>query len=222
MELNSTKVLFLGKKNDEHTTKALLYLKAMFSEVDVYLGGWGEPLPEGAKLWQGDLVISYLSRWIVPVNLIDRARVAAINFHPASPDYPGIGCNNFALYNRDSRYGVTCHHMSKRVDTGRIIKVKSFPILPMDNVSTLLNRTYDYQLALFYEVLNELFARGQLPQSDLVWTRKPYSRKEFNQLFKITNEMDRFEVESRLRALSFENYQPHIELHGYKFKYCPK
>ena len=25
-------------------------------------------------------------------NLLDKAKEVAINFHPASPDYPGIGC----------------------------------------------------------------------------------------------------------------------------------
>ena len=56
------------------------------------------PFPKEAKKWQGDYIISYLSRWIVPSYLLNNAKIASFNFHPASPEYPGIGCNNFALY----------------------------------------------------------------------------------------------------------------------------
>ena len=73
--------------------------------------------------------MSYLI-WVVPEWLLRKAKIAAINFHPASPDYPGIGCRNFALYENAKEYGVTCHHMSATIDTGSIIEIKRFPIFP--------------------------------------------------------------------------------------------
>ena len=30
----------------------------------------------------------------------------AINFHPAPPKYPGSGCYNFAIYNKDKKIGM--------------------------------------------------------------------------------------------------------------------
>ncbi len=88
----------------------------------------GRSTAREARSWQGDYIISYLSRWVVPAELLERARRAAVNFHPASPDYPGIGCNNFALYENAAEYGVTCHHMAPRVDSGEIIAVRRFPV----------------------------------------------------------------------------------------------
>lgn len=117
-------------------------------------------MPEDIGWWDGEYIISYLSRWVAPEYLLKKAKVAAINFHPASPDYPGIGCNNFALYEEAKEYGVTCHHMEPRVDVGKIITVERFPVFPTDTVATLLLRTYDYQLVLFYKIMNIILGGG--------------------------------------------------------------
>lgn len=215
---NKTSILFLGKKNDPHCKKSLTFLKNYFTNVTSYLGDWGEPLPEDIGWWKGDYIISYLSRWIVPQGLLNKCKVAAINFHPASPDYPGIGCNNFALYEEAKEYGVTCHHMDAKVDKGDIIAVKRFPVLPNDNVDSLLQRTYDFQLVLFYEVLGEIIRDEPLPVSGENWTRKPFTRIEFNALSIITPTMTKQEIEKRVRATSYQNFQPIIEIHNHIFE----
>ncbi|MEO2268647.1 formyltransferase family protein [Pseudoalteromonas sp. YIC-656] len=212
------KILFLAKKGDEASLSAASELREQGFDVADYYGQWGEPLPEAAKQWTGDIIISYLSRWVVPQYLLDQAQVAAINFHPAPPEYPGIGCNNFALYNGESSYGVTCHHMEATVDTGAIIAVSEFPLSPSDNVESTLRRTYDAQRSLFSEVINTFVQQGEFPVSDRVWSRKPYTREEFNALFEITSDMTQQEVEKRIRAVSFGDYQPFIKLHGHTFK----
>jgi methionyl-tRNA formyltransferase len=211
-------VLFLGKKDDEHVERALKFCRLSFSHVEAHLGGWGDPLPADIGSWQGEFVISYLSRWVVPETLLNRAGIAAINFHPASPAYPGIGCNNFALYEEASEYGVTCHHMASRVDTGAIIAVKRFPLLASDSVASLLARTYDYQLALFYEIASLIVEGKPLPVSDERWTRKPFSRKEFNELGRILPGMTKEEIAKRVRATTFGRWKPVVDLHGFVFE----
>ncbi len=215
-------ILFLGKKNDKHCDEAIEYLKSNFSKVDVYFGKFhGEPFPKEAKKWQGDYIISYLSRWIVPSYLLNNAKIASFNFHPASPEYPGIGCNNFALYLEDDSYGVTCHHMVPAVDTGEIISVKRFSIHPDDSVASILKKTYDVQLILFYEIINTIINDKELPVSNERWTRKPYTRKEFNELMTITPDMDNEELRKRIRATSFNQWQPSIKIGKYSFFYDP-
>jgi len=220
--MKKLKLLFLGKQDDECTNKALNYIKIAFPYVESHMGVWGDKLPESAKNWEGDIIISYLSRWVIPQFLIDNAEIAAINFHPAPPSYPGIGCNNFALYNNEQKYGVTCHHMSDTVDTGAIIQVKEFPIFSSDNVESLLSRVYDYQLVLFFEVISGFIIDKVFPASEETWTRKPYSRKEFDALFEITLDMDEDEVNKRIRAISFGQYRPFIEFQGKRFSYAGK
>lgn len=218
-EQNRTNILFLGKKKDEHCSKALDFIKKHCSDVTVYLGKWGDPLPEYIGRWEGHYIISYLSRWVVPEYLINSAKIAAINFHPASPDYPGIGCNNFALYEEAKEYGVTCHHMAAKVDTGNIIAVKRFPVFQNDDVSSLLSRTYDFQLALFYKIAGQILEGKALPSSRETWSRKPFSRKELNELSVINPAMSSEEIERRIRATSYGLFQPTIEIAGHVFEY---
>lgn len=211
-------ILFLGKADDTYVEKAIAFCTANFDDVTAHVSGWGEPLPESVKSWEGDYIISYLSRWVVPAYLLERAAIAAFNFHPASPDYPGIGCNNFALYESAKEYGVTCHHMAPRVDTGSIIAVTRFPVMPTDDVAAILARTYDYQLILFYEVLASVLQGTGLPASDEQWTRKPFSRAEFNELGKISPDMSQAEIAKRIRAISYGPWKPTVTIQGFTFE----
>lgn len=219
---SNASILFLGKKDDAHCARALNFCINNFADVTECLGAWGEPLPERARNWTGEYIISYLSRWVVPAALINRATCAAINFHPATPDYPGIGCNNFALYDNASEYGATCHHMAPQVDTGNIIAVTRFPVFPTDTVGSILERTYDHQITLFYEIMGQILQAKPLPVSEETWTRKPFSRNEFNTLCTITPDMDEAELKRRIRATSFGPWQPYIILHGRKFMLTPE
>ena len=212
------KVLFLGKNNDPYTLKALNHLKLLFTDVEFYLGDWGDPLPAGVSCWEGEILISYKARWIIPKKVLDKAKDLAINFHPASPHYPGIGCINFALYENAKEYGSTCHHMNPKVDTGEIIKVIRFPIYPSDNVQTLLTRTYDHQLILFYEITNYLYRGKSLPKNNEEWTREPFTRKDFDKLNNIQINMDKSEIKKRIRATKYKNFRPKLSSKNSNFK----
>ena len=219
---NNFSLLFLGKADDPYCARALEFCRQNFTHVTYCLGKWGDPLPDEIRHWEGDYLISFLSRWVIPEELLKRAKKAAINFHPASPEYPGIGCNNFALYENAVEYGVTCHHMATKVDTGRIISVRRFPVHPADDVAALLKRTYENQIALFLEIA-QLMAEGKdLPLSHETWTRPPFTRKQFNELFKITPDMSKEEIGRRVRAVSYGSWQPYVEIEGFRFEYKPE
>ncbi|MDR1473033.1 MAG: hypothetical protein LBI41_00495 [Lactobacillales bacterium] len=111
--------------------------------------------------------------------------------------------------------------MNPAVDSGFIIAVKKFSILPNDDIKMLLQKTYDNQLVLFYEVMSKVALGLELPISNETWTRKPFTRKEFNELFCISPEMDEKEVQRRIRAVSYKNWQPFLDIHGFKFEYKP-
>lgn len=212
------RVLFLGKRSDAQCTSALAWCQQQFPDVKYFDGVWGDPLPQAVRDWQGDLIVSYLSRWVVPAEVLAQARVAAINFHPATPEYPGIGCNNFALYENASTYGVTCHHMAASVDTGRIIDVSRFAVLPEDSVASLLERTYAALAAQFVRVMSEFARTGRFAESVEHWTRPPFTRVQFEALRRILPGMPAEEVARRVRATDYPPYGPYVELHGYKFK----
>ena len=198
-------ILFLGKKNDYNTDLALDFCKQN-AHVEECLGKWKDPLPEGVEWWRGEYLISYLSRWIVPQFLIDRASKGAINFHPGSTEYPGVGCVNFALYDNSPTFGVTCHYLAHPVDSGKIIRTQRFLIFPNDDVSTLLERTHAYLLTMFYNVMSEIFLGIPLMHSFEKWEKQAYTRKQLNDLAEITGDMTEDEIIKRSRACVYGDY----------------
>jgi methionyl-tRNA formyltransferase len=223
-EQNRTeRIFFIGKKNDFHCECAKKFIQLHFSDNEILLGKSGDHFPEDAGWWKGDYVISYLSPWIIPEYLLNRAEKASINFHPGTPEYPGIGCTNFAIYNNENTFGITCHHMNPKVDTGQIIAVRRFPLYDSDTVLSLTQRCYSYILTLFYEVMSLILEGKELPVSDESWKRKPYKRKELNELCKITPDMPEEEIRRRVKAVTFPNAPgAYIEMGGMKFNYEAK
>ena len=216
-------LLFFGKRDDAFCAKAARHVRDNFSKQEIHLARRGDPWPEGIGDWRGDFIISYLSPFIVPQGLLDNAKGAALNFHPGPPEYPGIGCTNFALYNGETQYGVTCHHMAAKVDTGPIVAVRRFDILPDDSVLSLTERCYAHIFDLFLEITGILLAGRPLPVADEAWTHKPYKRYELDSLCRITPDMEAEEIERRIRAVTFPGAPgAFVELQGHRFDYAGK
>jgi len=199
---------------------AIAFLKIITSELIIYKGKVGDSFPEESIYYKPDLTISYISPWILPIDLLKATRKWAINFHPGPPEYPGIGCTNFAIYEEAYEFGVTAHVMEEKVDSGRIINVKRFPIQKRDTVYSLTQRCYDYILVQFYEVLNYIFKNNSLPKCNENWGRKPFTRRQLNNLCRITNDMTNEEIKRRIRAVTYPGMPgAYIEIFGEIFEY---
>jgi methionyl-tRNA formyltransferase len=214
-DLPRRSVLFVGKKHDRHTARALAHLERVF-EVTACLGEWSDRLPEAARWWKGDYIISFLGRWVLPPEVIGHARVAAINFHPGPPEYPGIGCTNFALYDRVTGYGCTCHRMAEKVDTGGVIAVSRFAVYPTDDVASLTERTYDFMLAQFYTVTDSILRGRAFLNIPETWGVS-HTRADLDALSHITPDMDSAEVARRIRATRYGEWKPTVEVGGVTF-----
>jgi len=201
------KVLFLGKENDHNSEVAAGFLQLHFQEVTVVYSNRKNPMPAYVYDWKGDFLISYLAQWIIPAAVLEKATWAAINFHPGPPEYPGIGCTNFAVYNREKDFGITCHHMVPKVDSGPIIAVRRFPVLGNDTVYSITQRCYTEILHLFYQLISNVLSGHALPQSNETWKRKPYTRKQLNELCELTPEMSPDEIALRIKATTYGEKQ---------------
>jgi methionyl-tRNA formyltransferase len=197
------KVLFLGKKDNPFAERAADYIRKHFRHPLIFIGDRHDKLPGEVLNWEGDVLISFISSWIIPETLLQRTSYAAINFHPGSPEYPGTGCTNFAIYNKEKEYGVTCHYMKATVDTGNIIAVKRFPITGEDTVFGVTQHCYRLIEAMFYEIMDCILQGSSLPASTEQWKRKPYTRKELNELCYISPGMSDEEVERRIKATTY-------------------
>lgn len=75
-------ILFIGKKHDQNAKLASEYLKQISPNAHIVFGVRGEKFPEDLPWWKGDYIFSYLSPWIIPKGLLERAEKGAINWHP--------------------------------------------------------------------------------------------------------------------------------------------
>ncbi len=199
------KVLFIGKAEDHHSRVAADFIGLHFKDALIVFSKRTDPFPAQLNDWEGDLLISYLAQWIIPAGLLARAKYAAINFHPGPPEYPGIGCTNFAIYNGEKEFGITCHHMIARVDSGSMVAVRRFPVFDTDTVYSVTQRCYNEILHLFFELMSGIIVGKVLPQSNETWKRKPYTRKQLNQLCELSADMDKAEIDRRVRATTYGN-----------------
>jgi methionyl-tRNA formyltransferase len=197
------RVLFLGKKDKPFTERAGEYLHSHCKDPLIFIGDRRDKLPDEVLNWKGDILISFIGSWIIPESLLKNTSFAAINFHPGSPEYPGTGCTNFAIYNGETEYGITCHHMKSAVDSGNIIAVKRFPITKEDTVFGVTQQCYQLIEEMFYGIMDSILQGNPLPTSTETWKRKPYTRKELNELCYISPGMPEEEMEKRIKATTY-------------------
>ena len=211
-------MLLVYKGGDERAESAAEYLRLHFGNLTTLPAARGAPIPDTLTWWTGDYLISYLCPWVIPASTLVNAHIAAINFHPGPPEYPGIGCTNFAIYDDAPDFGVTCHLMKPKVDTGIIVKAKYFPVYESDTVYSLTQRCYAHIQDLFYEIIDTILQDKPLPMSPLNWTREAYTRKELNALCRITPDMDETEIKRRIRAVTYPGAPgAYVELAGHRF-----
>ncbi|MDR1978043.1 MAG: formyltransferase [Synergistaceae bacterium] len=76
-----------------------------------------------------DLIFSFSYRTVIPASILELAPLGAFNIHGALlPRYRGRACINWVVLNGETETGVTLHHMTARVDEGRIVDQQVVPI----------------------------------------------------------------------------------------------
>lgn len=197
------KILFIAKADNFYASAAADFIRQHFEKPLIVFSRRKDPFPQELHQWKGDLLISYLAQWIIPAAVLNNASRAAINLHPGPPEYPGIGCTNFAVYNHETVFGITCHHMLSKVDSGELIAVRRFPVLGSDTVYSITQRCYAEILHLFYEIMTGILQGRPLPACPETWKRKPYKRKDLDELCELRPGMSEEEVQRRIKATTF-------------------
>ncbi len=152
--------------------------------------------PEATRL------VSLGSDIIVPADVLGRLPGPAYNFHPGPPAYPGIFPSVFALYDGAEHFGVTLHEMAPKVDSGAIVAVDTFAV-PEDWDRLALDTAT-------FAALQNLLARTAphlanvdvpLPTISEAWTGTSRTRKDFNALCHMPEDVSADEFARRYRAV---------------------
>ena len=147
-------------------------------------------------------------QWIIPKNVIARAKKATINYHDAPlPKYAGLYATSWALLNGETEHAVTWHqvvHSSKKdsIDAGPIFKQKIVPICPDDTAFTLNISCFDAAIASFDELTAELIAGNVEPiPQDL--SQRTYFGYEHRPVSLISYDVSSKDICNLVRALDF-------------------
>lgn len=93
--------------------------------------------------YEYDILLSVNFRELIPIDIINRSTVGAINLHPAiTQKYRGRWNSSWAIINNEKSTGYTWHYMDEKFDTGDIILQEHIDILPNDTAHSLYYKIY--------------------------------------------------------------------------------
>ncbi len=225
----SNRVLFIGRKNDFWSKKIFYYLKKNFKNVEVfYSSKYFEKAPKKIKNWKGDYILSFRSYLILSKKIINNAKEAAINFHPGPPEYRGIGCLNYAMYNGENKYGVTAHLMSQKIDNGKILKVQRFRIKKEMNLDAALKLTHKKLYEITINFIDKILS-GKVTKKLILnysmkyeWSKSIKSLKDLNDFYEIKKNISAIDLFKKIRATYTKKFKPYVIIHNKKFIFDDK
>ena len=221
------KIIFFGRYGDKYSNQIYFYLKSKFKNVIFFYCKEIDDNIDFTKVEniKVDYIFCFRFLFLIPNKILKKASIA-INFHPGPPEYRGIGCVNFALYNNSKEYGITAHLMNNKIDNGKILDVKRFRIKKIDTVDTVLNFSYKLQVKQAKKIIKLICSMGnsyikkiQLSSNNFFWSKNIFTRKQLNKLYKIPLRVSKKKLQIILRSTYTKNFKPYIIFLGNKFIY---
>jgi methionyl-tRNA formyltransferase len=186
-------ILFISDYS-KWSQSAYQYIQSVFSNTVNLFYERGDFCIEVVERWQGDWIFSFKSELVLSQDILKKAKYGALNFHPSPPKYRGIGGYILALKNADKKFGVTCHHMNKNIDSGQIIMTNYFDIQRDENVLSLYHKTAFHCLELLFKVVEHICLEKELPLSNEIWGDDLYKYNEFKDDLRILRTVEIREV----------------------------
>ena len=155
-----------------------------------------------------DYLFSIVNEHLLPAEILELPRKCAINYHDAPlPRYAGSHATSWALMDREASHGVTWHVMSKRVDSGDILKQWPVDIVAGDTALTLNAKCYEAAISSFTELIDDLSrgaASGKKQNLDERTFFPLYKRPPVGGVFSWNR--CAYETDALVRALDFGPY----------------
>ena len=188
-------ILFLSRKNCKYSAKLKKVLHKITQKLyHVESSYLKEVLNKKLIPKKIDYIICFRSYYILDLEIINRAKYGAINFHPSPPKYRGVGGINYALYANDKYYGSTAHIIDRKIDNGNIIDVKNFKISKTDNLDSLLNKCHSNMLnqaSLIVKQLkmNDVYLTNKIKKSIKYRWGKYRNLKQLNDFYELNKDI---------------------------------
>ncbi len=204
------KILFLARKNDKYSKQCEKYLKGKFKKVIRIDEKINSKIFNKKLNFNPDLILLFRHKSILKNDLIQKAKIACINFHPSPPSYRGMGGVNYAIYNEDKYFGCTCHLIeNQKIDSGKIIHVKKFLVKKKPDLTYLLKKTHmNLQKQMLY-VIPHIVSKNKINHmiqkfKHVKWSKKYYNKDHLDNFYIIKpNEK---ELDKKIRATYLNKY----------------
>ncbi len=158
------------------------------------------------KLINKPILITYNTNIIIKQDILNLC-TSAYNVHAASPEFPGRDPHHWAIYRKAKVYGATLHEINKFVDSGSIIKVKTFDVKFEDNPQSLLEKANNNALELLNWLLNQLNNQKSIPiNTNLRWNNIKTKRLDLLEICNLTEITEKEEVELRIKAFYSQKF----------------
>jgi len=136
---------------------------------------------ETVRALSPDVIVVAAFGQILSQDLLEIPRYGCLNVHASLlPKYRGAAPVSHALFDGETRTGVTIMLMDAGLDTGPILLQREVEIMPEDNQGTLESRLADLGANLLVEALDRL-EEGTItpvPQDDSLATKAPSLKRE--------------------------------------------
>ena len=219
------KVLFFGRRNCPYT---LLIKKILKKKSKKFYYIESSKINEKINLKiikekTFEYIFSYRSFYILKKNLLKKCDVAAINFHPGSPEFRGLGSINYAIYSGSKFYGSTAHIVNEKIDSGTIIDVKKFALKKTSYVEEALLKTHFIMYKQAIYIINLLFKdKNNLEKlinksKNFKWSNKIRNIQQLNRFYQIKKNVSKKELNNKIRATNTKKYRPYISIKGKNF-----
>jgi len=104
-----------------------------------------------------DWVLSVANLTVIPEAVLAMASRGAVNFHDGPlPRYAGLNAPVWALWNGETRHGITWHLIGGGVDEGDVLEQRLFDIGPQDTALMLNTRCFETAIDSFPALLAQL------------------------------------------------------------------
>ena len=217
-------LLFVSKDTNFLHDEAIRILSPDFNILKIFRFNRSSPTLNSIKeeincIIDVDYIFNFLSPKIFPRWLIDMPRIACINFHPGSYEYPGIGSASYALFDKKNEFGVSAHYMNENVDAGGIIAERFFTSTNIFDCKSLFERALRECPKLLQDVV-ALIKTQEKPEVIRMWTKRAVTRQEFEK-WMVINEFETVDEWNRkILALSHPDLPgPFIMIGNHKFVY---
>tara|TARA_B110000438_G_scaffold300710_1_gene353744 strand:+ start:539 stop:988 length:450 start_codon:yes stop_codon:yes gene_type:complete len=142
---------------DRHIEKITKFLNSINLKHKIFTNETDKEITEF------ELGISYCYPKKISKLLLSIPKKGFINYHPGPlPEYKGPSEYENAIKNKETKWGVTVHHMNEEFDSGKIIQVNHFDLHePANSIEELGAISHYFLFNLFKDTIKKFYENDQ-------------------------------------------------------------